>query len=84
MYLTMLTYLLSIFYASDVLFFDVTGTDCTPEQLGHKREWIVIEITTFYVGIVSGIFFAISAKFFKKVPDSVMLGESPDSALAKA
>jgi len=35
------------------------------------------------VGILSGIVFAIFAKLYSKVPDSVMLGESPDSDLAR-
>lgn len=42
----------------------------------------MIEIAAFYMAIFAAIAFAISAKLFHKMPDSVILGEDPNSALA--
>lgn len=81
-YFTMILYMFSIFYSQDAYFFDINGDDCPPETIGNIREWLFIEITTFYLGVVSGIVFAISAKCFRKVPDSVLLGEDINSDLA--
>lgn len=77
-FISMIFYMGAIFKAQDVYFFDVEGDACTVEEIGYVRQWIFIEMITFYMGILSAIVFALFAKVFNKVPDSVMFGEEDE------
>ena len=75
-FISMIFYMGAIFKAQDVYFFDADGVTCSVEQIGYIRQWIFIEMITFYMGIFSAIVFALFAKVLNKVPDAVMFGES--------
>jgi len=80
-FLTLLLYVFAVFFAQDVIFFDVND-DCPNKEnntVTNARYWLIIEIIQFYQGFLTATLFACMAKIYKKEKDfTIMTGKEPD------